>query len=66
MNKEEVLFLSKMILDELMEFMVTLVPDYKVQIIKMTGGARDLEFKELTEDELCAEQMDVNLEVSKI
>lgn len=55
---EDVRFLTKMMLDELMEFMVTVTPNYKVEMIKMIGGARDLEFKELDEDELIAEQGD--------
>lgn len=60
MNKDEVLFLSKMMLDEIMEFMVTVIPsnEYKSAINKMVSEAEPLEFKELSEDELCAEQGD--------
>ena len=60
MNKDEVLFLSKMILDELMEFMVTVMsPDeYKNKIHEMVNEAEPLDFKELSEDELIAEQGD--------
>lgn len=58
MTKDEVSFIVKMMLDELMELMVTVEPNYKVAMIKMIGAARDLEYKPLEGDELAAEQGD--------
>lgn len=58
MTKDEVLFLSKMILDELMEFMITVTPEYKNDITKMVNDAKDLPFRKLEQDELIAEQGD--------
>lgn len=58
MSTEEVLFLSKMILDELSEFMVTKVPNYKEKIIEMINESRDLVTCELDSDSVCAEQGD--------
>lgn len=59
MTKDEVHFLTKMMLDELMEFMVTVNPEYKVEMIKMIGRSKDLKFNEnISNEELIAEQGD--------
>jgi predicted HAD superfamily Cof-like phosphohydrolase len=58
MSQEEVFFLTKMILDEIMEFMVTVSPDYKKEMVKMIEQSDDLEYTAPKGDELIAEQGD--------
>lgn len=59
MTKEETHFITKMMLDEIMELMVTVEPEYKVAMIKMIGASRDLKYDpELKGDELAADQGD--------
>ncbi len=62
MNKEEVFFLIKMMLDEVMELAATVSnsDEYKDNMIKMIKESRDynIDFKNLTSEEITAEQAD--------
>lgn len=58
MSPDQVHFLTKMMIDELSEFMVTLHPDYKLKMIKMITDSKDLEYKKIEGYELIAEQAD--------
>ena len=62
MDKKEVLFLIKMMLDEIMELGSTVsdFPELKYNMIKMITDSKDLDigYRELTDREIIAEQSD--------
>lgn len=58
-NKEEATFLTKMMLDELCEFMITIDPNYKQTMINLINDSKNLKFNnELNGIDLVAEQVD--------
>lgn len=65
MTKQEVKFVTSMVLDELMELMVTIEPCYKLEMIKMIINSRDLPYKKIdNEIELIAEQADAMVDAN--
>jgi len=67
MNKEETLFIIKMMLDEIMELGATVAgpEEVKMNMINMINESKDinLEIEKMTEDELIAEQADAFVDV---